>query len=102
MKILINTTAITMTMASKKEIIRKDIVTGESFPRHELLRLVKTPAGIELDPSGSKKGRGAYIKADEASLAKLSNGRLLSRAFHTQVSEKEATALVETIKNGSR
>lgn len=91
-----------MTMASKQEIIRKDIVTGNCYPRHELLRLVKTANGIETDPSMSKKGRGAYIKADEVSLEKLLNGKLLSKAFHTKVSEKEASALVETIKNGSR
>ncbi|WP_457630454.1 YlxR family protein [Oceanithermus sp.] len=34
-------------------------------PKRELLRVVRTPAGWELDPSGKRPGRGAYVCPDD-------------------------------------
>jgi len=33
-------------------------------PKGELLRLLLTPAGVEIDPTGKKPGRGAYVCKD--------------------------------------
>ena len=34
---------------------------GEVRPKRELIRLVRVSGGVEVDPSGKKAGRGAYL-----------------------------------------
>jgi predicted RNA-binding protein YlxR (DUF448 family) len=43
---------------------RTCIACGESRPKRELIRIVRTPDGhVVLDPTGKKSGRGAYLCA---------------------------------------
>jgi len=38
----------------------------ERRPKRDLIRVVRSPAGdLEVDPSGSSPGRGAYVHPDE-------------------------------------
>lgn len=49
-------------MQEKKIPIRKCIACGNSISKKDLLRIVRNPEGqVEIDPSGKKNGRGAYI-----------------------------------------
>ncbi len=42
--------------------MRKCVVCGISYPKRELVRIVRTPEGnVEIDPLGKKPGRGAYL-----------------------------------------
>jgi predicted RNA-binding protein YlxR (DUF448 family) len=44
--------------------LRTCIACGESRPKRELIRIVRTPDGhVALDPTGKKSGRGAYLCA---------------------------------------
>jgi uncharacterized protein len=44
--------------------LRTCIACGESRPKRELIRIVRTPDGhVVLDPTGKKSGRGAYLCA---------------------------------------
>ena len=63
-------------------------------PKRELIRLVRTPAGpVELDPSGKKSGRGAYLcrygECWETGLER----RALDRALKTQITDENRQAL---------
>lgn len=62
--------------------------------KREFVRLVRTPQGrIEVDPSGKKSGRGAYLCPSAACWeAALSKGRL-SSALKTTI-EAEAKAFL--------
>lgn len=43
---------------------RTCIVCRQVRPKRELIRIVRTPSGhVELDPTGKKSGRGAYLCA---------------------------------------
>ena len=57
---------------SKRKVpLRKCTVSGEMFPKKELVRVVKTKEGdVSIDPTGRQNGRGAYIGLDPE-LAKL-------------------------------
>ncbi len=49
-------------MAKKHIPMRKCVVCGKSYPKRELVRIVRTPEGkVEVDPLGKKPGRGAYL-----------------------------------------
>ena len=46
----------------KKIPERRCVGCGESFPKRDLLRVVRTPEGnVTLDATGKANGRGAYV-----------------------------------------
>jgi predicted RNA-binding protein YlxR (DUF448 family) len=54
--------------------------------KKELLRIVKTPEGnIEMDKTGKKSGRGAYICADMTCLEQAGKGRRLQKALEKEI-----------------
>ena len=72
------------TRASASE--RRCVLSGDTFPREQLIRLAISPDGLVLpDPGGKAPGRGAWIMPDRAALeAAIADGhfkRVLMRAF---------------------
>jgi uncharacterized protein len=66
--------------------------------KKELVRLVRTPAGnIEIDKTGKKEGRGAYICKDEACWDKLAKGKQLEHALKSTIDRK---GIEQIIKDG--
>lgn len=52
-------------MARRKHVPQRMCVAcRESQAKKTLIRLVRTPDGVQVDPSGKKPGRGAYLHAD--------------------------------------
>jgi hypothetical protein len=46
----------------KKQPQRTCVICRSTTNKRELVRLVRTPdAGVQIDPSGKKNGRGAYV-----------------------------------------
>ena len=76
-------------MRVKKIPLRTCVVTKESLPKGELLRIVRTPEGVvQVDETGKTNGRGAYIKKDINVLEKAIKTKRLERVFETQISEE--------------
>ena len=73
---------------------RTCIVCRQVRPKRELIRVVRTPAGhIELDPTGKKSGRGAYLCARRSCWeAALHQGRL-EREFEMAIPAEDRPAL---------
>ena len=59
-----------------------------------MARVVRTPAeGVQLDPTGKRTGRGAYLHKDPACWeAALSKGRL-AHALKTEITSEERQML---------
>ena len=75
-------------MKAKKIPMRTCIVTKENLPKKELLRIVRTPEGtIEVDESGKKNGRGAYIKKDLETLAIAKNKKILEKKLECKIED---------------
>ena len=56
--------------------------------KRDLLRVVRTPEGsIEVDPTGKKSGRGAYICPDPECLSLAVKGKRLQKALEQQISD---------------
>lgn len=84
----------------KKIPMRKCLATGESFPKKELLRIVRTPEGeVKVDTTGKLNGKGAYLSKsmDALNIAKKKN--LLSKALEVDVNE-EVYKEIEKVING--
>ena len=74
-------------MKTKKIPLRTCVVTKESLPKGELLRIVRTPEGVvPVDETGKMNGRGAYIKKDI---------NVLEKAMKTKVLEKKLECKIE-------
>lgn len=84
----------------KKIPMRKCLASGESLPKKELLRIVRTPEGeVKVDTTGKLNGKGAYLKKslDALEIAKKKN--LISKALEVSVDE-EVYKEIEKVING--
>jgi len=73
----------------KKQPIRRCTGCGESKPKRELVRVVRSPEGeISIDKTGKKNGRGAYICPNPECLKKAKKAKRLDRSFEMQVPDE--------------
>ena len=71
-------------------------------PKNELVRIVRTPGGtVEVDPTGKKSGRGAYICPGPTCLEKAMKGRVLSSALQVSVTEEVLARLRHRLEEQS-
>ena len=76
-------------MQQKKIPMRKCIGCNEMKPKKELIRIVRSPEGeFDLDVTGKKSGRGAYICKNPECCALVKKGRKLNRSFETSVPDE--------------
>ena len=73
-------------MHQKRVPLRMCAGCGESKPKKELVRVVRSPEGeISLDLTGKKPGRGAYVCKSADCLRAARKARRLERAFSCQI-----------------
>ena len=69
-------------MVNKKKPARTCMACNEQKEKNELLRIVKSKDGIiDVDLTGKKSGRGAYICKNEACLDKIIKSKRLERVY---------------------
>ena len=73
---------------------RTCIVTRQTGDKRGLIRIVRTPEGrVEVDPTGKKNGRGAYLTADRAIWERALMGTALSRALKVEINPEDVATL---------
>ncbi|MBQ7809956.1 MAG: YlxR family protein [Clostridia bacterium] len=99
-------------MKQKKIPLRKCTGCNEMKPKKELIRVVKLPdtvsengevlqkGNIELDFTGKKPGRGAYICPSMDCLNKAIKGKRLERAFSSAIPTEVYENLKEALLKG--
>ena len=86
-------------MKPKKIPMRMCLGCGESKPKRELVRIVKSPEGeISLDFTGKKSGRGAYICRDCECLKKARKNKRLEKSFSCRIDD----SIYEVMENELR
>ncbi|MFC1998479.1 RNase P modulator RnpM [Chloroflexota bacterium] len=68
-------------------------------PKGQFIRLVRGDGSIELDVSGKKPGRGAYLCRSRVCWEKALKGTHLEGALRTQVAQKDKDKLLEYSKS---
>ena len=84
-------------MSEKKVPQRRCIGCMESKPKKELIRIVATPEGLEIDTHGKMPGRGAYLCRSEECARLAIKKNAFGRNLKTEVTRQEAEALAERI-----
>ena len=83
-------------MKIRKVPLRTCVITKESLPKQELIRIVRTPEQIvKVDETGKLNGRGAYIKKDIAVLEKAKKSKILEKRLECNIED----SVYEEIKN---
>ncbi len=99
-------------MKQKKIPLRKCTGCNEMKPKRELVRVVRLPdktddngeilekGSIELDFTGKKPGRGAYICKCEDCLSKAIKARRLEKTFSSAIPSEVYEKLKEELAKG--
>lgn len=75
-------------MKVRKIPLRTCVVTKESLPKQELLRIVRTPMQeVKVDETGKMNGRGAYIKKDISVLEKAQKTKILEKRLECKIED---------------
>ena len=76
--------------------MRHCVGCGAEKPKAELCRVLRTPEGnIEIDKTGRKNGRGAYLCRDKSCLRKAKKNGRLARNLETEIPESVMAQLEE-------
>jgi len=62
------------------------------MPKRQMIRVVRTPEGVELDPTGKKSGRGAYLH-DRRQCWERGLAGALAQALKTELRAEERQRL---------
>ena len=82
----------------KKTPERKCMGCMQTFPKKDLVRIVRTPEGnVEMDLTGKKSGRGAYICKSEACLKKAIKSKRIQTNLEVEIGEELIEALSKEI-----
>jgi len=85
-------------LKKKKIPLRRCVACGENKPKKELIRVIRNTEGIvEIDLTGRKNGRGAYICSSSECLNKAKKSKNLAKSLNTEIPEEVYEQLVEII-----
>ena len=86
-------------MQPKKIPLRRCCGCGESFPKKELIRVVRTPDGaVQIDFTGKLSGRGVYVCRSLSCFKKARKADRFARSLEIAVSEDVLNALEEEVR----
>ncbi|MBR1540456.1 MAG: YlxR family protein [Clostridia bacterium] len=76
-------------MGNKKPVLRRCISCNEQKEKNEMLRIVKPKEeDLQVDLTGKKNGRGAYICKSEECLNKAIKSKKFERTFEIQIDKE--------------
>ena len=85
---------------TRKIPLRMCVGCREMKNKKELLRIVRTPEGsVEIDKSGKKSGRGAYICPQIDCLQQAIKGKSLQKALENDIPDEVIDKLKQQIIN---
>ena len=82
-------------MARRRLPERTCVACRRVRPKREMVRIVRTPAGtVEVDMTGKKSGRGAYLCRSQACWRTALRRGALSHALRTEIQPSDREALL--------
>ncbi|MHB8928523.1 MAG: RNase P modulator RnpM [Bacillota bacterium] len=81
-------------MKRRRVPLRLCLGCREMKPKKELIRVVRTPEGtVEIDLTGKKAGRGAYVCPDSACFDSAAKAKSLEKALEQSLSPEVLASL---------
>jgi len=76
---------------------RTCVVCKSKMDKRDLMRVVRTDKGVELDLTGRNEGRGAYLCHDKSCWESAMNSNVLSRALKMTVTNSDKKRLQQAL-----
>ena len=73
--------------------MRTCIGCRETGPKSGLIRIVRSPRGVQVDPSGKQAGRGAYMHAQSVCWERALLGQQVARALRMEIHSQDRQRL---------
>lgn len=90
-------------MKTRKIPMRMCLGCQQMRPKKELLRIVRTPEGeIDLDPTGKRNGRGAYLCPEVECLRSASKAHRFEKALGVDIPQEVLSKLEGKYHPGDR
>lgn len=68
--------------------MRKDVISGQMYPKNDLVRIVKNQENeISIDPTGKVNGRGTYVALEPALIKKAWEKHLLDKILEVSLTD---------------
>lgn len=86
-------------MKQRKIPMRTCVITKEKCEKKDLVRIVRTPDGtVEIDLTGKKNGRGAYLKKSQEVFEKAKKSKVLERILEIEINDELYNSLNDLLK----
>ena len=86
----------------KKIPQRRCLGCNESFPKKELIRVIRDPEGnVSLDFTGKKSGRGAYICRDVKCLKKARKSHRIDKDLECTIPDEVYDAMEQELESNA-
>lgn len=86
-------------MKQRKIPMRTCVVTKEKCEKKDLIRVVRNVDGVvEIDLTGKKNGRGAYLKKSQEVFDKVRMSKILDRVLEVETTDDLYNSLDELLK----
>lgn len=83
---------------AKKAVLRQCIGCGQAKEKKDMIRVIRNPeGGMELDDTGKKNGRGAYLCLSQECLSKAVKSKGLERSFRMTIPKEIYQQLSEEL-----
>jgi uncharacterized protein len=82
---------------SKRIVVRMCSICREKDSKRQLTRLVRTPEGLVLDPTGKMNGRGAYLCDKPDCWHKAATTEVLSKALRVPLTEADRERIRQVV-----
>ena len=87
----------------KKVPLRKCLGCMSSFPKKDLVRVLRTPEGaVIIDLTGKKSGRGAYICKNSACLKKAIKSKRIQSNLEVEIPESVTIELEKELTSNEQ
>lgn len=83
------------TRRTRKPPQRTCVSCGATQSKRELVRIVRADAGVDVDPTGRKNGRGAYLCRRAECWEKATHSDRLGRALRRKLTVDEIERLTQ-------
>ncbi|MCL2852860.1 MAG: YlxR family protein [Defluviitaleaceae bacterium] len=87
-------------MSARKTPLRRCVGCGQMKPKPELVRIVRTQGGYEVDPSGKRPGRGAYVCVQPVCIVRAQKHKGFERSYKSVFPKELYAALSQEVNRG--
>jgi hypothetical protein len=89
-------------MVKRKHVpVRTCVVCRTKDSKRTLTRLVRTDAGVKVDPGGKMNGRGAYLCESRSCWERAVNTQILNQALRTTLTDEDRQRLQQAMPQTS-